>query len=76
MSMCMKGINSSSILFPGKGVEIGSNVAVKSKDLSGNVLSKTAEVGSNIVGVIPLPNKLKGKDKKEWPTSDFHSNML
>ena len=51
--------------FTGKGVEIGSNVAVASKDATGSVLSKTAEVGSNLVGSIPLPAKLKGKDKKE-----------
>lgn len=37
----------------------------KSKDVTGSVISKTAEVGSGIVHAIPLPSKLKGKDKKE-----------
>lgn len=45
----------------GKGVD----VAVASKDATGNVLSKTAAVGSGVVSYIPLPAKLKGKDKKE-----------
>ena len=52
-------------LSAGKGVEIGSTVAEKSKDVSGNVISKTAEVGSNIVHRIPVPSKFKAKDKKE-----------
>ena len=52
-------------LSTGKGVEIGSNVAVKSKDATGSVISKTAEVGSSIVSVMPIPSKLRGKDKKE-----------
>lgn len=50
---------------PGKGVEVGSNVVVASKDVSGSVLSKTAEVGSTLVNKLPVPPRLKGKDKKE-----------
>lgn len=53
------------IAVAGKGIEVGSTVAVKTKDVSGNVLGKTAAMGSSIVNIMPVPSKFKSKDKKE-----------